>query len=112
MRINKELMKGSTAILVLSLLRDCDMYGYQMLQELKKRSGDAFDLKEGTLYPVLHGLENALAVHAYWQESSGRKRKYYRLSQKGKQLLEEKREEWNAYAKAVNQVIGGARLEG
>lgn len=112
MRINKELMKGSTAILVLSLLRDCDMYGYQMIQELKKRSGDAFDLKEGTLYPVLHGLENALAVQAYWQESGGRKRKYYRLSQKGRQLLEEKREEWNAYAKAVNQVMGGAQLEG
>ena len=57
MKINKELMKGSTSILILTLLKSEDMYGYQITQELERRSDSTFEMKEGTLYPMLHALE-------------------------------------------------------
>ena len=56
-KINKELLKGSTSMLVLSLLENENMYGYQMIKELSRKSKELFELKEGTLYPILHGLE-------------------------------------------------------
>ena len=62
MKINKELMKGSTSILILTLLKSEDMYGYQITQELERRSDSTFEMKEGTLYPMLHALEKEGAV--------------------------------------------------
>ena len=59
MEFDKSLVSGSNAMLVLSLLKDGDKYGYEMVQELKRRSDNVFALKEGTLYPLLHALENA-----------------------------------------------------
>ena len=71
-------------LLVLSLLAGEDMYGYQMIVELARRSDHTFEMKEGTLYPVLHGLERDGAVEAYQQEApTGRMRKYYRLTRRG-----------------------------
>ncbi len=107
--VGRDLMKGSTALLVLSLLSDGEKYGYQMIGELKKQSDGMFDMKEGTLYPVLHALENDGAVESVWRDSAeGRRRKYYRITKKGGKLLAEKREEWTSYAQAVGKVIGGA----
>ena len=57
MKINKELIKGSTDMLILNLLKNEDMYGYQMIKKLKEKSKNVFELKEGTLYPILHSLE-------------------------------------------------------
>ncbi len=112
MKINKELMKGSTSILILSLLEDGDMYGYQITHALKKKSQEVFDLKEGTLYPMLHGLENENAVESYWVDAdNGKRRKYYKITGEGRKLLKYKKSEWNIYTKAVNSVIGGGCLE-
>ena len=112
MKINKELMKGSTSILILSLLEKEDMYGYQITQELRKKSEDVFEMKEGTLYPMLHGLENERAIEAYWfNADNGKRRKYYKLTKEGKKLLKHKKEEWQTYTKAVNSVIGGPCYE-
>ena len=112
MGVNKELMKGSTSLLILSLLESEDMYGYMIVQRLKQKSEDVFDLKEGTLYPMLHSLENSGAVSSYWLESEdGRKRKYYKLEKKGAMLLEEKKQEWQLYTGSVNKVIGGMCCE-
>jgi PadR family transcriptional regulator PadR len=112
MKINKELMKGSTSILILSLLEKEDMYGYQITQELRRKSQDVFEMKEGTLYPMLHGLENEKAIEAYWLDAdNGKHRKYYKLTKDGKKLLKHKKEEWQIYTKAVNSVIGGACYE-
>ncbi|RCX16608.1 PadR family transcriptional regulator [Anaerobacterium chartisolvens] len=109
MKINKELMKGSTSILILSLLETEDMYGYQITQQLRKRSENVFEMKEGTLYPMLHWLENEKAIEAYWLDAdNGKRRKYYRLTSEGKKLLKHKKDEWQTYTKAVNAVIGGA----
>ena len=99
-------MKGSTAILILTLLEHEDMYGYNITSELKKKTDDMLDLKEGTLYPMLHGLEEADAVNSYWQDSeNGKRRKYYRITDKGRDLLFEKLQEWGAYTRAVNSVV-------
>ncbi len=112
MKINKELMKGSTSILILSLLNKEDMYGYQITHELKKRSENIFELKEGTLYPMLHALENEKAIESYWFDAdNGKRRRYYKITKTGRNLLVDKKAEWQIYTKAVNSVIGGACFE-
>lgn len=108
MKFDKGLMAGSSTMLVLSLLEGGDMYGYQMIEELARRSNDAFQMKEGTLYPILHGLEKSGCLTAYQQEApTGRVRKYYRITKKGKNLLDEKRTEWDAFRRGVNEVLSG-----
>jgi PadR family transcriptional regulator, regulatory protein PadR len=104
--INKELLKGSTVILVLTLLNHRDMYGYEIVKELGRQSDGVFELKEGTLYPILHTLEGEQWVHAYWQEHDGRKRKYYRITEDGRRRLKEKKAEWVLFRTAVDGVIG------
>ncbi len=112
MKINKELMKGSTSILILTLLERENMYGYQITQELKKRSDNTFELKEGTLYPTLHALEKEESVESYWYDTEeGRRRKYYKITDTGRELLKHKRQEWDIFAKAMNNIIGGECYE-
>ena len=112
MAINKELMKGSTSILVLSLLSQDDMYGYQITQKLKEETNCVFEMKEGTLYPLLHGLENERAIESYWKDAdNGKRRKYYHITNQGKQLLENKKLEWHLFSQSVNKVVGGACYE-
>ena len=97
-----------TRLLALSLLAGEDMYGYQMIVELARRSNRTFDMKEGTLYPVLHGLEQEGLVEAYRKEApTGRERKYYRLTRKGRGALGEERKAWERYSGAVNDVLRG-----
>ncbi|MCR2804112.1 PadR family transcriptional regulator [Paenibacillus soyae] len=106
MKINKELMKGSTVMMILSLLARKDMYGYEMTKEIERTSASVFTLKEGTLYPILHTLESDKLVEAYWQEEGGRKRKYYRITENGRRQLEEKQQEWSLFRTTVDRVIG------
>ena len=108
MKIEKSLLSGSTPLLVLSLLKDGDMYGYEMAQTLAERSDHTFELKEGTLYPLLHGLERDRYVESFEKASpQGRMRKYYRITKKGRGLLEEKEKEWSLFSTKVNQVVYG-----
>lgn len=107
MKIDKSLLSGSTAMLVLSLLRDGDKYGYEMIEELAKRSDDTFRLKEGTLYPLLHSLEKEDLVVSYTKQTpTGRERKYYRLTAAGLTQLEYKEKEWRLFSKTVDAVLG------
>ena len=95
-----------TQLLVLSLLANEDMYGYQMILELARRSDHTFEMKEGTLYPVLHGLEKDGLVEAYQQEApTGRMRKYYHLTRKGGAMLKTEKEAWESYSGAINAVL-------
>ena len=87
MKISKELIKGSTAMLVMSVLKKSDMYGYKIIKELELQSESVFELKEGTLYPILHALEEENLLESYWEEFDGRKRKYYHLTRKGTKRL-------------------------
>ena len=114
MELDKSLTSGSMPLLVLKLLEDGDLYGYQMIEELRRRSGDAFRLKAGTLYPLLHALEEKGFVTAYERTAeSGKARRYYHLTKQGRDALREKENAWNAYARAVGRVLkGGACLAG
>lgn len=106
--MDKKMMAMGTTMLVLSLLEEEDLYGYQIIRLLEERSNRVFSLKEGTLYPVLHGLEEQDAVESYEKlAESGRKRKYYHLTSHGKKLLKEKKREWSLYEKAIHDVMGG-----
>lgn len=111
MKINKELLKGSTTVLILSILNRKDMYGYEMIKEMDLLSKGIFSFKEGTLYPILHNLENANYIESYWDNSSiGRKRKYYKITNDGKKLLLEKKSEWKLFSETVNNVLWEANL--
>lgn len=105
MKISKELIKGSTSLLVMSVLKGQDLYGYKIIKELETRSENVFELKEGTLYPILHALEKEGFLESYWDEFEGRKRKYYHLTRKGLKQLETKREEWKVYSGSVDKVL-------
>lgn len=106
MKIEKSLLSGSTPLLILALLKDGDKYGYEMIEELAKRSDDTFLLKEGTLYPLLHSLEKEGFVTSYSRIApSGRERKYYQLTRTGRTQLEHKEEEWTLFSQKVNAVL-------
>lgn len=113
MKVDKSLASGSTTMLILKLIETEDMYGYRMIEELEKKSNNVFTLKAGTLYPILHGLEQQGMITAYDSVSEeGRQRRYYRITEKGRKLLYEKKEEWETYAKAVKNVMGGISYAG
>lgn len=106
MRINKELIKGSTSILILRLLDQKDMYGYEMIKEIDMKSNGIFNFKEGTLYPILHSLECENYIEAYWEEGeTKRKRKYYKITDEGRKQLKEKKEEWELFRSTVDKVL-------
>ena len=110
--MDKALLSGSTAMLLLKLLEEQDMYGYQMIETLAQRSDHTFDLKAGTLYPLLHTLEQQGWVTAREQPGSdtARPRRYYALTEAGRGQLAQKEAEWRPYAAAVTQVLEGACL--
>ena len=106
MKIEKSLLSGSTPMLILSLLKDGDKYGYEMVETLAKRSDDTVALKEGTLYPLLHALEKEKFVESYSKTApNGRERKYYRLTRSGREQLEYKEKEWRLFSEKVNAVL-------
>ena len=107
MGIDKSLLSGSNGLLILKLLESGDMYGYQIIEELSKRSNKTFELKAGTLYPLLHTLEEKGWVRAYDASANGRIRRYYQLTRDGKEALREKETSWNQYADAVRMVLKG-----
>ena len=108
MSIDKSLLTGSTTVLILKLLEEKDMYGYEMISNLAKKSNHTFDLKAGTLYPLLHNLEKNGIVESYEESTaSERTRKYYHLTVKGKDVLKIKEKEWHEYSTAVNRVLNG-----
>ena len=111
MKVNKELLKGSTNMLVLSLLENENMYGYQMIKKLSIKSKNIFELQEGTLYPILHNLESKNFISSYWDESSGKKRKYYSITEEGQKHLQTKKEEWKMFSNGINLIVGSELFE-
>jgi len=105
MKINKEVLKGSTEVLLLKILAGEPLYGYEITKRLKEKSQNTFALGEGTLYPLLHKLEKKKLLESYWQEHGGRRRKYYTLTRQGKKMLTSKTAEWEVFSEAMNSVI-------
>jgi DNA-binding PadR family transcriptional regulator len=105
MGVDKSLISGSTTMLILKLLSEKDMYGYEMIDTLRNRSQNVFELKAGTLYPLLHGLEEKGILTVYEKEYTGKVRKYYCITKQGKGLLDKKMEEWKQYSTAITNVL-------
>ena len=105
MAVDKALLSGSSTLLILKLLSEKDMYGYEMIDTLRKRSQNVFELKAGTLYPLLHGLEEKGMLKVYEQEYLGKTRKYYSITKEGRKLLKSKTEEWEEYSGAIVSVL-------
>jgi PadR family transcriptional regulator, regulatory protein PadR len=104
-----ELITGSTDSLLLCLLAEQPMYGYQIIKELKGRSKGYFNFKEGTLYPALHRLESIGLIAGQWQTlPNGQQRKYYTITEKGRLILVRKKDEWLGFLVAMNRIIGPA----
>lgn len=105
----KDLFRGDLSMLVLSLIEKSDMYGYQIIKEMKKRSNNVFELQEGSLYPVLHSLESDGLVKSYIGETeSARKRRYYSITEKGVNELSKKKQEFYAFTDAAHRVLSFA----
>ena len=108
MSSEKHTLSGNTTMLILKLLEEKDMYGYQIIEELAEKSQQLFQLKTGTLYPLLHGLEKSGKVTSYEEHVEGQKvRRYYQLTKQGRGLLMEKQANWDSYTKAVGSIMQG-----
>ena len=100
--VSKNLMAASTKPLILAILASREMYGYQIIQEVIELSGGTLEWSEGMLYPVLHKLERERLVRSQWRMSeTGRRRKYYRLTEQGLKELEKEKSQW----KKVNELL-------
>jgi PadR family transcriptional regulator PadR len=97
MEINKDLIAASSTPIVLAILAEADSYGYAIIKRVRELSGGRLEWTDGMLYPVLHRLERLGHVVARWQVAeSGRRRKYYRITSRGRTQLAEERRQWQA----------------
>ena len=103
--MNAQFKKGVLELVVLESVRKKDMYGYEMISTLRERSQNVFELKAGSLYPLLHNLEGKNIVASYEKEVLGKVRKYYHITKEGHALLVQKQKEWNEYVGAVADVM-------
>ena len=109
MSFSTELVGSTVEMLVLKLLSEREMYGYEIIQVVNERTNGDFNWKEGTLYPVLHRLEGGGYLATDWQMGeTGKRRKYYRLTAKGKNHAESKVVEWDKFSRSVNAVLFSA----
>ena len=105
-KINSELFKGSAITVVLTVLSKREMYGYELMKEIERISKGSLELKEGTLYPVLHQLEKVGAIEARWEDTEkARKRKFYRITGEGRKVLARRKKEWSNFRSLIDQLI-------
>lgn len=106
MNFDKELLKGSTSLIILKTLESEAKYGYQIIKDLEITSNNIFKFKEGTIYPILHLLEQKNYIKSFWEETeSKRKRKYYEITSKGIKKLSDKKEEWKRFSLGINTIL-------
>lgn len=106
--MDKEIKKGSIDILILSLIAKEDMYGYNIAKLIKEKSNNLYEMGEGTLYSALKRLEKQKFIEAYWGESvGGGRRKYYKITDRGKKDLTKRMQDWAAVNKLVNVCYEG-----
>ena len=106
MSIRDQMRKGSTEILLLAMLAKEPMYGYQISQELARRSNGYFDMKEGLLYPTLHRMQKEGLLTSEWQQAgTARRRKYYSITPAGQDILAERSEEWRQFMANLQAII-------
>jgi PadR family transcriptional regulator, regulatory protein PadR len=105
MSINKDLVAASSTPMVLAILAEGDSYGYAILKRVRELSGGDLEWTDGMLYPVLHRLERAGLIESRWEKSeSGRRRKYYRMTEAGREQLADERRQWRTVDQALQQI--------
>jgi PadR family transcriptional regulator, regulatory protein PadR len=102
----KDQVKGHLDLLLLQVVADQPAHGYQLVCALRERSGGAFDLPEGTVYPALHRLERQGLLAGTWDEQGPRRRRVYHVTPGGLAALRAERTEWTRFARAVHEVLG------
>jgi len=107
--MRSEALKGHLDGLLLAVVAKEPAHGYEILERLRQRSGGAFDLPEGTVYPALHRLEGAGLLESRWAPGATRRRRVYSVTAKGRRMLGERRTEWRTFAGAVEAVLAEAR---
>lgn len=111
MKTDKELIGASTSLLVLTVLAREASYGYQIIRSINHEAEGLFTWQEGTIYPVLHKLEKDELVRTQWQQAdTGRKRKYYYITAKGRGALDAGTEQWDAFHGLITRM--GAQPNG
>ena len=106
-RFDRELLKGNTGTVVLAILAEGPLHGYQIAKEMRSRSDEALRLGQGVLYPILHRLEDRALIAGEWEQSTGTpSRKRYSITARGRSELKAKRTEWAAFSRAMTQVLG------
>lgn len=104
--MNKEMLKGTIDILILSVLNQSDNYGYEISKTIKTKTEGSFEILEATMYLALKRLEAQKAIEFYWGgESGGGRRKYYKITQSGKDLFAQAIKDWKETAKIVEKFI-------
>lgn len=104
--MDTELLKGTLSLLILSLLSRKTMYGYEIAATVHRDTEGAFTWREGSLYPNLHKLEQGGLILGEWEEKeTGRKRRYYRITKKGREALREKVQAWRELCQAVGRIL-------
>lgn len=106
-KYEKQMKKGVLDMLVLRLLRSEPKYGYQIIQEMREKSGETFLLKDGTLYPILYRLEDEGLVVSRWSGAEGKQiaRKYYEVTEEGSRALEEIEAAWKRICGGVSRIM-------
>ena len=102
----RESIRGHLDLLLLGALAEGPAHGYLLIERLRERSDGHFDFPEGTIYPALHRLEAAGVVASTWSSETGRRRRVYRLTKKGRAALRRERAEWRLLARAIARVLG------
>jgi PadR family transcriptional regulator, regulatory protein PadR len=100
-----EVIKNHLELLVLTALKTEPGHGYSIIRAVRDRSDGEFELLEGSLYPALHRLERDRMVTSSWSNVAGRKRRVYKLSRKGRAVLEQQERDWRRFERAMNLVL-------
>ena len=104
--MDSELLKGTLSLLMLALLSRKSMYGYEIAATVHRDTDGAFTWREGSLYPSLHKMEQGGLIVGAWEEKeTGRKRRYYTITEQGQAALKEKRQSWTELCRAVNAIL-------
>ncbi len=104
----QQLRKGSIQLCIMALLREGSKYGFQIMSELRTRSGGYFDIPEGTLYPALHRMEKRGYLESSWVTSdAGNPRRYYRLTVEGQDALVSAQDEWRMFVEGCGAIVEG-----
>jgi PadR family transcriptional regulator PadR len=105
-KITSDLLRGHTDTIILALLMDGDKYGYEITKLVHDKSGQVYQLNEATMYSSLKRLENDGRIASYWgDETQGGRRKYYHLTDRGRALYQDNKQNWEAAKRILDQIL-------